>query len=202
MHSRYDELSLWDDAIRLVSEKKYDQAIYLYKRMAKNGVVEALVEIGRLYEMPTSETIEQNFVQAVIYYKKAIALNDDMYAYTALGRLYFFGVGVEVDYAQSKQLYLKAANKGGLVATLMLARIYRYGYGVQPDIAKAKELYEKSIKLGSYVALKESGGFDISCGDFIKGIAKVIKGTWKIFLGVRKDISHHGVIVSECVKNQ
>jgi TPR repeat protein len=202
MHLEYDELSLWDDAIRLVSEHKYDQAIYLYKSMAKIGIDEALVEIGRLYEMPSTATIEQDFSKAATYYKQAIHLSDDMYAYTSLGRLYFFGVGVKKDYIKSKQLYLKAANMDGLVATLMLARIYRYGHGVQPNLAKAKELYQKSIKLGSYVALKESGGLDISCGNGVKGIAKVIKGTLKIFLGVRKDISQYGVIVSESVKNQ
>ncbi|AZG71985.1 tetratricopeptide repeat protein [Shewanella livingstonensis] len=202
MHPEYDELSLWDDAIRLVSENKYDQAIYLYKSMAKNGIDEALVEIGRLYEMPSTATIEQDFSKAATFYKKAIDLSDDMYAYTALGRLYFFGVGVDQDYIKSKQLYLKAANMDGLVATLMLARIYRYGHGVQPNLTKAKELYQKSIRLGSYVALKESGGLDISCGEVVKGIAKVIKGNWNIFLRVRKDISNYGVIVSECVKNQ
>ncbi|MEH6465911.1 MAG: tetratricopeptide repeat protein [Shewanella psychromarinicola] len=202
MHPEYDELSLWDDAIRLVSENKYDQAIYLYISMAKNGIDEALVEIGRLYEMPSTATIEQDFSKAATYYKKAIDLSDDMYAYTALGRLYFFGVGVDQDYIKSKQLYLKAANMDGLVATLMLARIYRYGHGVQPNLTKAKELYQKSIRLGSYVALKESGWLDISCGEVVKGIAKVIKGTWNIFLRVRKDISNYGVIVSECVKNQ
>jgi TPR repeat protein len=202
MHPEYDELSLWDDAIRLVSENKYDQAIYLYISMAKNGIDEALVEIGRLYEMPSTATIEQDFSKAATYYKKAIDLSDDMYAYTALGRLYFFGVGVDQDYIKSKQLYLKAANMDGLVATLMLARIYRYGHGVQPNLTKAKELYQKSIRLGSYAALKESGWLDISCGEVVKGIAKVIKGTWNIFLRVRKDISNYGVIVSECVKNQ
>ena len=198
MNLECDELTLWEDAIRLVSETKYDQAIYLYKSMAKKGVYEALVEIGRLYEMPSS----QNFEKAAGYYQKAIDFSDDVYAYTALGRLYFFGVGVPQDYIKSKQLYLKASDREGLVASLMLARIYRYGHGVQTDVSIAKAYYEKSIMLGSYVAMKESGWLDILCGNIIKGIAKVLKGSWKIFLGVRKDIGHYGVIVSESVKNQ
>lgn len=66
MHPECDELSLWDDAIRLVSENKYDQAIYLYKSMAKKGIDEALVEIGRLYEMPSTATLEQDFSSGYI----------------------------------------------------------------------------------------------------------------------------------------
>ncbi|MFS1439679.1 tetratricopeptide repeat protein [Shewanella sp. 10N.286.48.A6] len=202
MNIKYDEISLWGDAVSLVKEEKYDQAIFLFRCMVKKGVYEALVEIGYLYEMPSSATIQQNYEKAAAYYRKAIELCDDVYAYTSLGRLYFFGVGVQQDYLRAKNLYTKASDKGGVVAKLMLARFYRYGYGMPKNIATSKKYYELAVQAGSHVALKESGLFDIEQGKLITGLMKVLKGTVMIFLGVRKDLSNYGVIVSENIKNQ
>jgi TPR repeat protein len=60
-----------------------------------------------------------------------------------LGQLY----SMAQDYANAREWYAKAADKGHPTATLFLGTLYARGEGVPQDIAKARELYEKAADM-------------------------------------------------------
>ena len=53
----------------------------------------------------------QNFVQAIHWYEKAVALDEPMAAYR-LGRLYEYGQGLTVNKTEAKRLYQFAIEQG------------------------------------------------------------------------------------------
>ena len=59
------------------------------------------------------------------------------------------GRGVEQDYEQAREWYLKAANMGNMEAQYSLATMYKLGQGdEEQDYSMAKEWYEKAAKQG------------------------------------------------------
>ena len=64
------------------------------------------------------------------------------------GNAYFFGDGVEQDYAKAEECYRRAAELGSVVAQNDLGFLYMNGYGVEQDYAKAAECFRRAAELG------------------------------------------------------
>lgn len=73
-----------------------------------------------------------------------LANNGDVGAIYELGKVYFYGAGVEKDFGKAKGYFETAAEKGSVGANYYLGKIYYNGNGVQTDHVKAKEYFEKS----------------------------------------------------------
>jgi TPR repeat protein len=67
----------------------------------------------------------------------SLADANDAAAKNLLGKIYFFGNGVEPDYDKSFQWRLEAANQGYPDAQYYLGGMYLFGYGTPKDIEKA-----------------------------------------------------------------
>ena len=78
--------------------------------------------------------------------KTAIKLAEqgDAEANFALGGVYYFGLGVQQDYAKAIEWYKKAAAQDHAGAQFALGGVYNFGLGVRQDYAKAIEWYEKA----------------------------------------------------------
>ena len=75
-----------------------------------------------------------------------------------LGNAYFFGRGIEQDYAAAVEWYMKAVEKGHADAQLHLGWMYDNGFSVAQDSAKAFEWYMKAAEQGNAIAQ-----FDVGC---------------------------------------
>ena len=73
-----------------------------------------------------------------------LANNGDVGAIYELGKVYFYGAGVEKDFGKAKEYFETAAEKGSVGANYYLGKIYYNGNGVQTNHVKAKEYFEKS----------------------------------------------------------
>lgn len=71
---------------------------------------------------------------------------------SSLADIYFYGMGVNVDYKKAVYYYSKAADKGYAVAQYQLGICYSKGLGVEKDYVKAVEYF----KLASSNGLKEA----------------------------------------------
>jgi TPR repeat protein len=89
---------------------------------------------GTLYE--TGNGVQQDYAQAVLWYRKAAEQNLAIAQYR-LGVLYANGVGVPLDKSQAAAWFQKAADQGYVYAQVMLGSDYLTGDGVQRDYAEA-----------------------------------------------------------------
>lgn len=75
---------------------------------------------------------------------EGLAKNGDVGAIYELGKRYFEGAGVEVDYAKAKDYFEAAAERGSQGSNYYLGKIFYNGNGVQTNHLKAKEFFEKA----------------------------------------------------------
>ncbi len=77
----------------------------------------------------------------------------DAQAQTALGSLYYYGVGgVKQDYDTAKNWYAKAAVNGDATAMNYIGRMYYYALGVEQNSMMAKQYLNAAAKAGSVQA--------------------------------------------------
>ena len=88
-------------------------AAYWYTKAAKQGHIEAMKNIGWLYDW--GEGIKQNTVEAFNWYHKAAELGD-AYAQYHTGLMYDIGRGVEMNKTQANILFKKSCIKGEQLA--------------------------------------------------------------------------------------
>ncbi|SRR5579875_287010 len=88
---------------------------------------------------------------------KAHAQSGDPDAQFVLGTLYFKGLGVKRDFAQSFNWFEKSSAQGNSDATNDLGFMYQHGAHVKQDYAKAAELYQKAAAAGSTAAQNNLG---------------------------------------------
>lgn len=123
----------------------YAQAAVWLRRAADQGLAEAELQLGLLYDH--GDGVPQSFPQAAGWYRKA-ALQNNAGAQYNLGVLYERGEGVPQDYAQAADLYRRAATQGLASAQFNLALLYDNGQGIERDFAQAAAWYRKAAEQG------------------------------------------------------
>src|SRR6266576_6357511 len=83
---------------------------------------------------------------------QALAKKGDKEAQTALGNLYFEGVGVPQDDKEGFKWYRRAAEEGDAVGQNNLGACYEHGRGVATNITNAVMWYRKSAEQGCALA--------------------------------------------------
>lgn len=92
----------------------------------------------------------------------------------ALGLAYADGDGVEQDYRQAMQWYLKAANLGDRDAMNNIGALYSSGHGVAINYREALKWYRKSAALGNRTAMNNIGfAYDVGHGVAIDDVEAV-----------------------------
>jgi len=123
----------------------YAQAAVWLRRSADQGLAEAQLQLGLLYDH--GDGVPQDYAQAAGWYRKA-ALQNSADAEYNLGVLYERGEGVPQDYAQAADLYRRAATQGLASAQFNLALLYDNGQGVERDFTQAASWYRKAAEQG------------------------------------------------------
>jgi len=170
----------WSRAVQTFKNGDFAGALYLFKKLEKAGSLDAIAEIGNIYELGGGG-VEQDFLEAKKWHTKALNYANDPMACLALGRLYYFGNGVEQNYEKSFSYFnrLKEQNMPG--ALYALGRMYEKGEGTNQDLDVAQQYYEKAIQLGHAVAQRDIGLVHIKKGSILLGIIKWCIGSINIF---------------------
>ena len=146
--------SKWNDAVQSIRADKIEFAITLFLDLAESGTTAAYRELGNIYE---NLLYEPDYEKALYWYSRAVDEAGDVQGYLALGRLCFYGHGVEQDFKKAQWYFLQAAEIKNPLALLMLGRIYERGLGVQIDLEKAEDYYLQSAKTGNIYAMRNLG---------------------------------------------
>lgn len=83
----------------------------------------------------------------------------DAEAMYSIGELYYYGDGVEQDYAQAMAWYQKAAELGDAKAMNNIGALYYNGWGVRADRAQAKEWFQRAADAGNELAKENLAKF-------------------------------------------
>lgn len=141
-------------AVELLENKQYIQALEIFRKLAGNGDGEAMYYIGKCYSNGLG--VDKDYDEALSWYKKSAQCNNSS-GINALGYCYNFGQGVEKDDVKAVELYTKSAALGNSDAMRNLGSCYYYGEGVEKDYAKAVEWFTKSAELGDASAMFSLG---------------------------------------------
>ena len=99
----------------------------------------------------------------------------DSEAQFKLGNMYYYGQGVNQDYAKAIEWYERAAEQGNAAAQFNLGLMYDFGKGVERDYAKAIEWYEKAAEQGDVYAQYKLGVMYENCEGVEQDYAKAFE---------------------------
>ncbi|WP_425148265.1 tetratricopeptide repeat protein [Deinococcus sp.] len=140
------------------------------KKSADLGYVDAMMELGIIYENGDNNMPGDIYAQALSWYKKAAAKGNSDGQYK-IGNFYKFGFGVKKDDVQAVSWYRQAAAQGNKYAQYELGNLYEYGNNIKKDYGQALALYRKSALQGNVRA-------QVSLGEMYeegKGVPKDLK---------------------------
>jgi len=130
-----------EKVMRDYKKNKYNNNI----KWAEKGYAKYQFDLGLCYA--NGEGVAKDFIQAVVWYRKA-AEQDHAGAQYCLGLCYYFGDGVIKDYELAVYWYQKAATQGVARAQYYLGRCFANGDGVTKDQEQADYWYSKAAKQG------------------------------------------------------
>jgi TPR repeat protein len=110
---------------------------------AEEGDADAQYELGDIYYF--GEDLDQDYVQAAIWYRKAAEQSHKDATYS-LGLLYELGAGVPQDYAQARRWYAQASEQGQTDARYRLGMLYQNGQGMAQNYRAAASLYRDAAE--------------------------------------------------------
>ena len=136
------------------SEEKFKRSLELYKNgadfelclsllieSANEGFADAQYQLASF--LIKGEEVKQDYPNAALYLKKAIAQNHPVAMYD-LAFLYQNGYGCVRDYNKAFELYKKSADLGFVDAIHQVGAYYWEGLGVDKDEIKAIEWFKKA----------------------------------------------------------
>ncbi len=140
--------SLYEEAIVLYKNYKYEEAVALFEEAAEQGHAGAQYHLGKCYDWDQGVQIhyKERDKEAVKWYTKA-AEQGHAEAQLRLGTCYYHGKGVSEDPIKSLHWKLKAAEQAHAVACYSLAGMYATGSDIEvykSNIGKFVKLVEKS----------------------------------------------------------
>jgi TPR repeat protein len=167
--------------------KDSDTAFIELKSKAEHGDLSSYSHLGYAYETGYGAT-GSNFEEAFKWYQKAYLEANDEWGAMGLGRLYYLGYGVEVNYEKSWRLFKEVENQENDYAYLMLGRMSYFGRGVNQDLNAAKEYFELAASLGNILAIKNLSIVEQELGNFWRGVFLRAKAIIVGFVIAYKDI--------------
>ncbi len=100
-----------------------------------------------LFDLGVKSIEARDYIQAKKYFEKACDLKYGGGCFN-LGRLYYYGEGVEKDFKKAFALFEKACDLNNSGGCGTLGMLYEFGQGVEKNLTKAAYFYSKACKLG------------------------------------------------------
>lgn len=178
-------------------------ALFILKKLAKEGFEPAYLEIGNIYELGGGG-VEKDLNKAEYWYKRsASSLDKNSSTHLALGRIYLQSKSDKIEAAISHFERVKHQEMGALFG---LGLIYENGLGVQKSLTKAIDYYQQAADAGHIMAKARLEGLLVQPGPFWRlrkwlrtryQVAKLLKSEPSV-----RDSCHPKLGISTCVNLQ
>ncbi len=121
----------------------------------KSSETEAQNDVGGLCDIGADFARSEMYDWAVACWEYIVGNTENVLSevYVNLGVSYYYGNGVDVDYAKALHYYQLAAAKGNIYGQYNLAVALEYGKGIAKDKEKAISFYEKAARKGLNMAI-------------------------------------------------
>jgi len=138
-----DEYKMGYDAFQL---KKYKEAVSWFTKSAAKGNMEAMFNLGMIYQLGAGTEIPANEKEAVGWYQKA-ADKGHVNSMNNLGQLYLSEEGIQ-DFKLALQWFTKGADKGHSGCMYNIGVMYANGTGVTMQMEEAYKWFKKAADKG------------------------------------------------------
>ena len=136
--ARYNLANLYLDGLDGIP-KNTDKAIALYLVAAKQGHDHSKVALGGIY---FDDKYGLQDGKKAFYWLNTAAQNGNTYGKTGLASCYRYGIGTDIDYKKSLNLYQFSADASNdPTSRYRLAEMYMLGLGTKVDLNKAREIF-------------------------------------------------------------
>lgn len=152
-HAALPGVAEYNKAMDAFKNKKNAEAVALLKQSAAKGYVNAMFELGEIYEFG-SDGVAINLQEAFKWYKQA-AEKDDSESMFILGEMYESGKGTTKSISEAIKWYQQAANEGYTAGMYRIGLIYKKGDGVGLNYAEAMNWFKKAGEKGYASAMFE-----------------------------------------------
>lgn len=164
---------LFEDAVRHLKEGRIEVAIKIGINLVNAGYEHANTLLGAAFEKKGDHSkLQEDYEAALFYYQRAVDKSGAVEGWLALGRFFYLGKGVQIDYSKAFGYYstiVQDIDNG--VAHLMLGKMYAEGQGTLQDLALARTHLE--------IAQRSGHVFAISClGTVYYKEGRLLLGTW------------------------
>ncbi len=143
---------------RLYREKKFPEAIALFKQALEKGNPFAAESLGYIYRTGMGNHGKRDKRQALEWYQKGAELGSKS-SMSWLGHAYIGWSEIPKDPEKAEYWYVKSAEAGNHQAYYDAAQIFAQGKGVPKDPAKAFAYYEKGAQAGHGPSLHSLGTY-------------------------------------------
>ncbi|WP_198411177.1 tetratricopeptide repeat protein [Marinimicrobium alkaliphilum] len=131
----------------------FSGALFIFKRLAKEGCSTALVEVGNIYELGGGG-IEKDVDKAIQWYNYSIESLDDPKAHLCLARAYLQRGKTDDDYRRAYEHLSLLEDSEEMGAFYGLGLMYAHGIWVPKDVSTAMKYYRKAYGLGHLMAFR------------------------------------------------
>lgn len=142
------ESALTARAVQLTNSGNYREAVPLLMKLIDNGETVANCYLGIIYECGGSD-VSTNYEYARFYYARA-AEDGWIDGHIGLGRIYYYGLGVDQDLegAFTRFERIDQAGIASPIADFYLGQMLYLGEGVKKDVGRARLYLTRSLKCG------------------------------------------------------
>lgn len=160
----------YDEALHALSAGDSATAITLFEELAAAGHGPATFALAKIYERRGLRGAVQNFPRALEMYMRAYTNFRYAQAARGLGRMYYCGLGVPVDYKRAYDYYSRIEGADIPAALLLLGVLFEKGQGVERDLDRARDCYRRAAKGGNLFARKQLGVLETKRGNLPIGL--------------------------------
>ena len=129
----------WNNIFRNAAIGDIQGSMFAWERLAREGSVAALNQMAKVYEFGC-EAISQDLDKARSLYESGAA-QGSIESIRALGRIYFVGNGVEVDYSKSKEYYELLVQEDDMIALHAMGLFHLNGLATPTDRGVAMQYF-------------------------------------------------------------
>jgi uncharacterized protein len=147
-HGNNKAQDLWGLTL-LVQSRSPEQAeagIRLIRNSAENGSVQAMLNLGSLYER--GKYVRKNYNKAFHWFQMAADMGNAV-GQLQLGACYHYGLGTTPDLRKAAMNYRLSAGQTNFVAMKSLGYMLMNGYGVEKDPQEAKYWFTRAANEGN-----------------------------------------------------
>ena len=174
-------------------DQQLEETIHLYESSYENdkklldtfsllldeGCEEASFYIGSIYEEGLNG-VTKDLEKALFYYERSAEYVGDIESHLALGRIYFYGIGVPTNYERSYECFsLVEKQTGNAIASFMLGKFFMQGILVNKDLLKAEQLFNKAIDKGYTYGIRNMASLEYLKGNKLKSVILTLKSAIK-----------------------